>query len=737
MSLTASMWTGVSGMLAHGDKMNVIGNNIANVNTIGFKSQRMDFADLMYVSSYNGSGLNQVGQGVTPQTIITSFSQGPYESTTNPTDLAISGSGFFQVSPTGSDQMFYTRAGNFTFDKDGYLVDPNGYALQGWEIDNRGGVTRASGGLSGNATESTSAVLGTGSPTDIKLDAWTIQPFGTSEITISSNLSQEAEDKSSVPSSPFTSLFHIWDGTQPPANDDAPPLPQEAYSYQDTIDVYDEAGVKHTLTVYYDKVDSNDFTGGEGDMWEYIVTMDPAEDMRQYAEVDPITDEVTIVDMSSTKNAGLLAAGTITFSSSGQALNQSCYTLLGDSSPSTDPTDYVEVFDEASGTFKTIPAVDPESSASWQSAGVSANGYPIISPNFTGVIDAQTSGSDKGAQYGIELSFGMKVSNIDSPWNPANGSLADLEVEPYTYNPGYNSLDPTKGPEFYLNNLTYDPAASKPTHTALDLAEDDWDKAGFTVDDGTGANMPYTFTNYINDLANGTVKTITGSTATPGDATAAQAELAGLTNVTALATLPVDDNAFKFQLKAGTSELEKLAYLYNTASSVADVDASIFTEATPVSATAVSEMNDPKILDNAMQSQNGASANYSRSQNGYGFGNLSSYYVDENGVLAGVYSNGITQQLFQIVMYDFTSPQNLYREGGNLYSQTLASGDPKSGPAGVAGLGTITSNAIEQSNVDLATEFVLMITTQRGYQGNSKVVTTVDTMLESVINLKR
>ncbi len=793
MSLTASMWTGVSGMLAHGDKMNVIGNNIANVNTIGFKSQRMDFSDLMYVNEYNNGGLNQVGQGVSSQTIITSFSQGPYESTTNPTDLAISGSGFFQVRQPNSEQMYYTRAGNFTFNKDGYLEDPNNYILQGWEIDNSGGVTRASGGLSANTTENTSAIIGSGAPTDIKLDAWTIQPFATSEISFISKLSSDSSDLSPDPSNPFTGLVNIWDGTQPPANSNTPPIPQEAYSHQDTIEVYDEAGVKHKLTVYYDKVDSNSYEGGEngGSMWEYIVTMDPAEDMRQFAEVDPITGEVTLVDFSSTKNAGLLAAGTISFNSSGQATNQSTYTYLGSSTPTGDPNDYVEVWDEASGTNKEVAVGDPTELSNWQTAGISANGYPIVVPNFTGILDAQTSGSPRGEQYGIELSFGMKATNVSAPWSPAEGSLADLTVPPYEYNAQHSDGAPETGPQYYLVNEDYSNTANQAVVGATSSAKDKWDSAGFTVVDPTsGDTIPFTFTDYINgkytladitstatgataadataildymaaeinwnsagftresggrqiaftyaEFAAGTFTAtdITGSVANPAPtgAAAAQAEAGALPT-----TLTISDNAFNNSLIPGTSDADKLAFLYNTANpnSGVTLDRSIFASATPANATKLTEMNNPEIQSNAMQVSDGDAANLSRTQDGYGFGYLSSYYVDEKGVLSGIYSNGITQQLFQIVMYDFTSPQNLRREGGNVYSQTLDSGDPKSGPAGVAGLGTITSNAIEQSNVDLATEFVLMITTQRGYQGNSKVVTTVDTMLESVINLKR
>ena len=124
-------------------------------------------------------------------------------------------------------------------------------------------------------------------------------------------------------------------------------------------------------------------------------------------------------------------------------------------------------------------------------------------------------------------------------------------------------------------------------------------------------------------------------------------------------------------------------------------------------------------------------------QNGYASGNLNNYTVDQSGILYGIYSNGVTMPLYQIAMYDFTCTEGLRREGGNLFSATMESGNPKVGLAGENGLGTIQGYSIEQSNVDMAREFVQMITTQRGFQANSKGITTVDQMLETVIGMKR
>lgn len=122
---------------------------------------------------------------------------------------------------------------------------------------------------------------------------------------------------------------------------------------------------------------------------------------------------------------------------------------------------------------------------------------------------------------------------------------------------------------------------------------------------------------------------------------------------------------------------------------------------------------------------------------GYPVGILNGYHIDSDGILYGSYDNGETLALHQIALYDFDNLQGLYREGNNLYGETKASGRPRQGVPNHFGFGATKAYNIEQSNVDMAKEFVHMITTQRGFQANSKGITTVDTMLETVIGMKR
>jgi flagellar hook protein FlgE len=111
--------------------------------------------------------------------------------------------------------------------------------------------------------------------------------------------------------------------------------------------------------------------------------------------------------------------------------------------------------------------------------------------------------------------------------------------------------------------------------------------------------------------------------------------------------------------------------------------------------------------------------------------------VSPDGLVEGHYDNGQIIPKFQIDLANFNNPWGLSREGGNLFAQTLESGAEIVDRPGMSGLGKISPNALEQSNVDLATEFVKMIIAQRGFQANSKVITTTDEMLADLMMIKR
>ena len=133
-----SLWSAATGMIAQQLNIDTISNNLANVNTIGFKKSRAEFEDLIYQSHKIAGSITQgdvrvptgiqVGLGVRPTTVHKFFSQGDYQNTSNPLDMAIEGDGFFQVMV--GDEVAYTRAGAFKLNQDGTVVSANGYVLQ-------------------------------------------------------------------------------------------------------------------------------------------------------------------------------------------------------------------------------------------------------------------------------------------------------------------------------------------------------------------------------------------------------------------------------------------------------------------------------------------------------------------------------------------------------------------------------------------------------------------------------
>jgi flagellar hook protein FlgE len=135
--------------------------------------------------------------------------------------------------------------------------------------------------------------------------------------------------------------------------------------------------------------------------------------------------------------------------------------------------------------------------------------------------------------------------------------------------------------------------------------------------------------------------------------------------------------------------------------------------------------------------QYASDTNIASSSNGYPMGQLESFNIDSSGKIIGVFSNGLTQTLAQVAMANFRNPSGLTRSGDTMFSESNNSGVAQIGSAGMNGRGQITPGAIEMSNVDLSQEFTDMITTERGFQANSRIITTSDEMLQDLVNLKR
>ncbi len=124
-------------------------------------------------------------------------------------------------------------------------------------------------------------------------------------------------------------------------------------------------------------------------------------------------------------------------------------------------------------------------------------------------------------------------------------------------------------------------------------------------------------------------------------------------------------------------------------------------------------------------------------QDGRPAGNLQSFAINTDGTLMGSFSNGLKQAIGRVALANFANPGGLEKSGSSLYAATVNSGDPQVGAAGAGGRGSLTGGSLEMSNVDLSAEFTNLIVAQRGFQANSRVITTSDEVLQELVSLKR
>jgi len=230
MTVLSSMNSGVSGLKAESDALGVVGDNIANVNTSGFKAQRAVFEDVLGHSILAGTSTGLPGSGVRIGDIQQMFTQGTLSNTGVSTDVALNGDGFFVVKGTvdGVSSDFYTRAGEFVIDKDGKLSNTGGLKVQGYQAN-------------GDGTFAASL-------SDVTAPTAALPARATTALTITANIDSSAPV-----------ITAAWDA-QDPAN---------TANFSTTMSVYDSLGNAHTADVYFRKTADN--------AWDYHVLVPGAD----------------------------------------------------------------------------------------------------------------------------------------------------------------------------------------------------------------------------------------------------------------------------------------------------------------------------------------------------------------------------------------------------------------------------------------------------------------------------
>ena len=226
-----SFQQGLSGLNSSSQALDVLGNNIANANTVGFKSAAVHFSDV-FANSLTGGGASQVGIGSTLSGIQQTFSQGNVTATNNPLDISINGGGFFRMDQNGT--VSYTRSGQFHLDNAGFIINDQTMRVTGYPADANGVITPSN-------------------PVDLQLSSSQIQPRATSDV-LAGNITAllNLDSREGVPT------INVFNMSNP-----------STYNYSTALSVYDTLGVAHTMTMYFQRASA-------GGSWNVFGSMDGA-----------------------------------------------------------------------------------------------------------------------------------------------------------------------------------------------------------------------------------------------------------------------------------------------------------------------------------------------------------------------------------------------------------------------------------------------------------------------------
>ena len=773
-----SMFSGVAGLRNHQTAMDVIGANISNVNTVGYKGGRSNFSDVISqtmqgaaaaTGTRGGTNPIQIGLGMGLAAVDTIMTSGSYQPTGKQTDLAIQNQGFFIVSD-GLNQYF-TRAGNFDFDGTGnYVVPGTGLKVMGWlGVD---GVVDTSGQVTGITI-----------PSGITLPA-----VATTSMTFINNLS----------------------GTDTPGS-----------SAQTSLEVYDSLGKVQTLQDKFIKIGDNKWISKASLTDETIpvenglseITFDTAGKISTVKQVIPRPENVPSNSVKMTNGMQLdLATGTRTtnftlldasgveqpftmeFSYPGvlpAAATEWNYTIK-DSSGTTvgtgvaawnaGPTNYSFTATTAFSPFgATIPITNTTGVAAASGAFSGAINNPRTSTSLTFANTMQLDGTNAAVHtqsFSLTNSSGnaelftmeYTTTATGGPWtyrilDASNSVVGSGNVTygagKYTFAPGV-AFSPY-GTTILPQNASGTIAAAGAFSSALvdPLTTTSLSIPTIQLDNTTGSVHSAYYTVFDQQHTPHVLKMEFVQTAsnnwtyklTEAGATSATALLTG--NVSWTPPVGVTPGAYTYTpafnssafivgtgaaatgitLANPISEVAPSGTDFNAASATAYVTS---TTVSPVTFTAPGATQTAITMDvSAITQYGGSTTVQANNQNGNASGALDTVSVDTSGMIVGKFSNGKTQNLARVALATFTNNAGLTRVGDTLFAASNNSGNPAIGTSGTGGRGTLTPGSLEMSNIDLADQFSKMIITQRGFQANSKIITTSDTMLEELVNLKR
>ncbi len=761
MSVFGALRSGVSGLFAQSQSMAMISDNIANANTYGYKKIDAAFATL--VTSQNSVTTYSSG-GVMTQTLRQVQDQGLLEASSNSTDLAVMGSGFFAVTDNivlndvteeweVNGEVFYTRAGQFYPDQNGNLTTPQGYYLLGWPRNND------------NTNYVQTNVISDFTVTNVETRS--ISPIATTEIELAANLQATAET-----------------GT----------------TFQIASQIVDRLGSVKTLTMDFTKTGESD-TDTTGLVWDITGTLS---DNAYFTEIGEDQDAE-----SSGTQQGILAKdgsdnplenvnlGKLSFNSDGSLKryippvnHNDIVTLIGTAVDTNedgvvdgididnfDGGDIEDTNGDNNSTNNIIAAVDLNDDGladrevsltipntdnppyqitdnrisvyymdatreNYVDATGNASTDPVIKYSGT-IID---SGVDQAADYVITVlandGNNYTLDELDNVYDTGGNLIGTIEGDGTINDAGGTfitdgAVGVTENGDIEISldgNLNFYGRAVD-TSVVDSTTDDDIDPDNTDYDgvvDQIDLLQPGEYT--VN--ADGTINTFyeidDQGTADPADDVANlladDLEVFDLADVSIVNDGALYANKFANDDHDPKHEVMQLTIDYDgdhvTTENGGDrVD--IFVDFGPLNGiTGLTSFD--RVSDITGVEQNGQQA-----------GSMTSLSVNSDGELNGLFDNGATRNMYQIPVITFANERALTARSNNVFSASDNSGSAVAHVANTGGAGEVAPASLETSSVDIAEEFTDMIVTQRAYSANTKVITTADEMLDELIRAKR
>ncbi len=669
-----SLFSGVSGLRSHQTRMDVIGNNIANVNTTGYKAKSLNFSDMLYQTtqaatgptvSTGGTNPRQIGLGVKTAAINTSITQeGSSQSTGNPFDIKISGEAFFVVSD--GTNTYYTRDGSFNVDEAGNLcMSSNGYIVQGWGVDANGDIVQSSVG----------------------------------------NINVMAKNSYEAAATTQTIIKGIVD-----KNDSEF---QNANGKQVNVPVYDAQGYQYNMKfgILPKKIVQNGTRDIQNTANQY--------DLGDLYEVDTSKLSYTYTDAQGKER-------TLTETTSPelmQALDKAVWDYFSDTNNNPGSAfvgqHTMGAPDSVDLKMADFLAVNQDLADKLLDQGDLKNA--TITIKFSGGTGYVNQDAKDNGKYPFDSTSIISKDAVDLFYQ-VNGNINSTSFTAYELKQGFGNITEIK--QVYkddngdsVTDYIFKDAAGNPITVASNLYADVLKILALKTNPGDKYPTESYMTSEpksseIIDEGNYTISLLGMS-----DKNGKEVDISTILNGTSSWDLSYDKGDGKFSYVGAAGSESFTVNLSALGSNFSNVTVN---------------MSDTSSGDNGKKcSLEGDKLD------GRKMGTMTGVTIGTDGLITALYSNGMFANLGQICVGTFANAMGLENAGDNLYQATANSGDVSIVDIKASGTGTLTTGVLEMSNVDLSQQFTDMITTQRGFQANSRIITTSDSLLEELVNLKR